>query len=116
MLLSILVPAYREERTVGALLERVLGVDTEVHGFDKEVIVCDDGSTDGTLAVVARVAAGDGRVRIVRHERNRGKGAALRTALASARGDYCLVQDADLEYDVDDYPRLLEAASTGAPV
>lgn len=114
-LLSVLVPAYQERATVRRLLARVVGADTESLGFEKEIIVCDDGSTDGTADEVRAFAAGDPRVRLVMHARNRGKGAAIRSALALARGDYCLVQDADLEYDTGDYPRLLAAAAAGAP-
>lgn len=117
MLLSILIPAYQEEATIGEVLRRVVGVDTESLGFDKEIIVCDDGSSDGTADIVERAAALDERIRLVRHGRNQGKGAAIRTALDVARGEYCLIQDADLEYEVDDYPALLAPLlSQGADV
>jgi glycosyltransferase involved in cell wall biosynthesis len=116
VLLSILIPAYMEERTLEEVLRRVLAVDTESSGFDKEIVVCDDGSTDGTAEIVDRVAASDDRVRLVRHDQNRGKGAAIRTALAVASGEYVLIQDADLEYEPEDYPRMLEPARDGADV
>lgn len=116
MLLSIIIPAYQEERTISEVLRRVAAIDTESLGFDKEILVCDDGSTDGTVALVEAAARDDDRIRLVRHERNRGKGAAIRTALATARGDYCLIQDADLEYEVDDYPALLRPLLGGAKV
>lgn len=116
MRLSVLIPAYQEERTIRELLDRVLAIDIESVGWDKEVIVCDDGSTDGTAELVAEVAARDPRVRLVRHPQNRGKGAAIRTALEAATGDYCLIQDADLEYQPEDYPRLLDAAAAGSDV
>jgi glycosyltransferase involved in cell wall biosynthesis len=116
VLLSILIPAYQEERTIGEVLRRVASIDTEAHGFDREIVVCDDGSTDRTTEIVAAAAAADPRIRLVPHEANRGKGAAIRTALAAARGDYALIQDADLEYDVDDYPALLAAIRGGADV
>ena len=116
MRLSVLVPAYQEERTIAQVLSDVLALDTESHGFEKEVIVCDDGSTDGTALEVQRVCAGDDRVTLVSHERNRGKGAAVRTALEHATGDYVLIQDADLEYDVCDYPAMLAAVRSGADV
>jgi dolichol-phosphate mannosyltransferase len=116
MLLSIIIPAYGEEATIGEVLRRVVAVDTESQGFEKEVIVCDDGSSDSTVAVVEEVARSDPRIRLVVHPENRGKGAAIRTALAEARGDYSLIQDADLEYEVDDYPALLEAVNAGADV
>jgi glycosyltransferase involved in cell wall biosynthesis len=116
MLLSILIPAYMEERTIEEVLTRVLAVDTESLGFDKEIVVCDDGSTDATASIVKKLAAGESRVKLVRHHKNRGKGAAIRTALEVAGGEYCLIQDADLEYEPGDYPRMLEAAAKGADV
>ena len=115
-LLSILIPAYQEERTIGEVLRQVAEVDTESAGWDKEILVCDDGSTDGTVIVVEQRMAEDPRIRLVRHPENRGKGAAIRTALAEARGEYCLIQDADLEYEVSDYPALLAQVAAGAEV
>jgi glycosyltransferase involved in cell wall biosynthesis len=116
MRLSILIPAYQEERTIGEVLRRVSRVDTESLGFDKQIIVCDDGSTDGTVAEVERARAEDARIELVRHPENRGKGAAIRTALEAATGDFCLIQDADLEYEVTDYPPMLAAVNAGAEV
>ena len=116
MRLSILIPAYQEERTIGEVLRRVTQVDTESLGFDKEVIVCDDGSSDATVAEVEKMVAADPRIRLVRHDKNRGKGAAVRTALEVATGDYCLIQDADLEYEVTDYPAMLAAVNQGATI
>ncbi len=116
MLLSILIPAYMEERTIAEVLERVLAVDSESLGFDKQVVVCDDGSTDQTAEIVREAAQNDDRVILRVHPENRGKGAAIRTALESATGEYVLVQDADLEYDPEDYPLLLEAAAGGADI
>ena len=115
-LLSILIPAYQEERTIGEVLRQVGDVDTESRGWDKEILVCDDGSNDGTVAVVEARVAADPRVRLVRHQKNQGKGAAIRTALAGARGEFCLIQDADLEYEVSDYPALLDQVNAGADV
>lgn len=89
-LLSILVPVYNEERTVLELLRRVCAVELPI-----EVIVVDDGSTDAT----PRLLDGVEGVTVLHHERNRGKGAAVATALARARGEACLIQDADLEYE-----------------
>ncbi len=116
MLLTIIIPAYQEERTIGEVLDRVCAIDTESLGFDKEVIVCDDGSADGTAEICRQKAAADDRVRLVANPVNMGKGAAIRTALEHATGDYCLIQDADLEYDVEDYPALLRPLLAGADV
>jgi glycosyltransferase involved in cell wall biosynthesis len=98
--ISVAVPVYNEAATVARVVERVLR-----GGVASEVLVVDDGSTDGTAAALAEIR--DPRVRLLRHERNRGKGAALRTAFAAATGDVVVVQDADLEYDPADYPALL---------
>ena len=116
MLLSILIPAYREESTIAEILRRVAAVDTGAEGFDKEIIVCDDGSDDRTFEIASEIACQLPVVRVVRHDVNRGKGAAIRTALEHARGDYVLIQDADLEYEVSDYPALLRPAAAGADV
>ena len=116
MLLSILIPAYREEATIAEILRRVAAIDTTAHGFAKEVIVCDDGSDDRTFELASAAAAEDPTIRVVRHDKNQGKGAAIRTALDHARGDYVLIQDADLEYEVSDYPALLAPAAAGADV
>ncbi|MDD9942374.1 MAG: glycosyltransferase family 2 protein [Myxococcales bacterium] len=114
--LSILIPAYQEQATIAEVLRRVAAVPTEAHGFDKEIVVCDDGSTDDTLAIVDAVAREVPCITVVKHDRNRGKGASIRTCLRAATGDYCLVQDADLEYDVTDYPSILSALAQGADV
>jgi len=114
--LSILIPAYHEERTIAEVLDKVASVDTAALGFDKEIIVCDDGSLDGTTSEIARMQARIPALKLIRHPRNRGKGAAIRTALEEASGDYVLIQDADLEYEVSDYPVILEAVRRGADV
>jgi dolichol-phosphate mannosyltransferase len=98
---------YNERDTLENLLRRVLAVPV-----DKEVIVVDDGSRDGTREVLARLA-GELPIRALYHERNRGKGAAIRTALAEARGEFTIIQDADLEYDPEEYPRLLAPIQKG---
>lgn len=116
MRLSILIPAYQEEATISEILRRVAAIDTEALGFTKQIVVCDDGSTDRTAELARAAAAADPRITVVGHEHNRGKGAAIRTALAAATGDYCLVQDADLEYEVSDYPALLREVQRGARV
>jgi SAM-dependent methyltransferase len=81
--------------------------------MDREVIVVDDRSTDGTSDILERLAADDRRIRLFRHERNLGKGAAVRTAIEQARGDFCIIQDADLEYDPSEYPKLLRPLLDG---
>ncbi len=112
MKLSVLVPVYNEEATVEALLERVLAAEAPV---EKEIIVVDDGSTDGTGERLKGFLSthGSAPVRLIRHQRNRGKGAAVRTALAAATGELAVVQDADLEYDPEEYGRLLEPILDG---
>jgi len=105
-LVSILVPAYNEAATISDVLARV----AEHVPFRTELIVVDDGSTDGTPEL-AEAAAG---AIVLRHERNRGKGAAVRTGIARSTGDIVVIQDADLEYDPADIPRLLEPLTRGA--
>lgn len=107
--LSIVIPVYNEAPTIETIVERVLAAPI---GMDREVIVVDDGSTDGTLDKLARLERG-GRVRVVRHGRNRGKGAALRSGFELAGQDLIVVQDADLEYDPRDYRQLLQPLLDG---
>jgi glycosyltransferase involved in cell wall biosynthesis len=110
---SILVPVYNEEEFVAALLERVLAAPLP-EGFDREIIVVDDGSGDGSAEAVESLAARHpGAIRLIRHPRNRGKGAAIRTALEAATGEYSIIQDADLEYDPREYPKLLKPLIEG---
>lgn len=103
MKLSIVIPCYNEVRSIWTLVDRVLAAPVE----PKEVIIVDDGSTDGTTGLLREEIAPlvD---EIIYHPVNRGKGAALRTGFARATGDIVLVQDADLEYDPRDYPQLIE--------
>ena len=101
---SIIITAYNEEATIGALLERVLVVDTAALGFEKEVIVVDDGSRDRTLAIAKGITG----VRCFQQVPNQGKGRAVQRGVRECTGDYVLVQDADLEYDPSDYLPMLE--------
>jgi len=106
MLVSVLVPVYNEAATVEAAVGR-MRVVARAEGLRVEVLCVDDASTDGTAALLERLRA-DGRVdRVLTHARNRGKGAAIRTALSASRGDVVVVQDADLEYDPADWPAVL---------
>jgi dolichol-phosphate mannosyltransferase len=114
MRISVLVPAYDEERTIGTSIARLRAVDLTPLGVTLEIVIVDDGSHDGTAAAIAAASRGDARLRVLRHPRNRGKGAALLTALSVATGEACLVQDADLEYDVDDYRLLVAPLLDGA--
>jgi len=108
--LSVIVPVYNERNTVPEIIRRVRAVELP-DGIEREVIVVDDGSADGTRDVLRQL--GDSTVRVVLHECNRGKGAALRTGFGLATGDYVLVQDADLEYDPNDWPKLIKPVAEG---
>ncbi|HLI72511.1 MAG TPA: glycosyltransferase family 2 protein [Acidimicrobiales bacterium] len=106
--LSVIVPVYNERNTVAEILRRIRAVELPLQ---LEVIVVDDGSTDGTDKVLA--ALEDSTVRVVTHPDNTGKSAAVRTGIGTARGELVLIQDADLEYDPDDWPRLLDPVLKG---
>jgi glycosyltransferase involved in cell wall biosynthesis len=106
--LSVVMPVYNEDRTIVAVIERVLNAPVDLA---KEIIVVDDASTDGTRELLQNMSSGE--IRLVFHDVNRGKGAAIRTGVAHATGDIVLVQDADLEYDPRDYPLLLEPILEG---
>ena len=107
--LSVVVPAYNEERFIGTLLQRIGAVDLAPLGFQMEIIVVDDRSTDRT----AEIAAGVPGVRLLRMEVNGGKGRAVRAGIAAATGDLLIIQDADLEYDPQDYLPMVRALLDG---
>ncbi len=108
LLLSVVMPAYNEAATVEAALRRVREVPLRV-----EIIVVNDASTDGTREILDQLAR-DGLVdRVIHHDKNRGKGAGIRSGIAAATGDALVVQDADLEYDPADLPALLQPISSG---
>ena len=106
-LLTVIVPVYNEVQTIEELLRRVLAAP-----FEKQVVVVDDGSTDGTVEVLERWE-GHAQVELLRHSKNRGKGAAIRTGLEHAVGRFTIIQDGDLEYHPEDYPRLIEPLLSG---
>lgn len=112
LLLSILIPVYNERTVVERSLSAVLKAPLP-ENLDRELIIVDDRSTDGTWNILERLAAENSCIRLYRHEKNQGKGAAVRTAIQKATGDFCLVQDADLEYDANEYPQLLKPLLEG---
>jgi glycosyltransferase involved in cell wall biosynthesis len=107
--LSVVIPAYNEERFVGALLEKIKAVDLAPLGYTMELIVVDDCSKDKTAAIVAAVP----QVSLIRMEKNGGKGRAVRAGIAAATGDLLIIQDADLEYDPHDYVPMMRALLDG---
>lgn len=112
MLLSILIPVYNERTVVERSLALVLAAPLP-DDVERELVIVDDCSTDGTGAILKRLASSEPRIRLIRHAVNQGKGAAVRTAIKNATGDFCLVQDADLEYDPAEYPKLLRPMLDG---
>jgi len=107
MNITAIVPVFNEVQSIREILRRV-----QATGLIREIVVVDDGSTDGTRDILAELD-GQGPIRVILHEQNQGKGAAVRTGLRAARGDIILIQDADLEYDPRDFPALLKPIEEG---
>lgn len=107
MKLSVIIPVYNESKSIEEILQRVQATDMAT-----EIVVVDDGSVDGTRDILKKLD-GKKHVRVIMHEKNQGKGAAVRTGLDAATGDVLLIQDADLEYDPRDYPTLLKPIQEG---
>lgn len=112
--LSIIVPAYNEQATIAAVIDRLRGVAAAIGGA-VEIVVVNDASTDGTGALL-QPFADSGTIRLITHPKNRGKGAAVRGGIAAAAGEWILFQDADLEYDPADIPLLMAAARGGVDI
>ncbi len=114
MKLSILIPVFNEEKTVIEVIKRVSEV--KLPGFEKETVLVDDGSTDATAEKILsylKTSKDKSHITFIQHKKNQGKGAALRTAIENATGDYCVIQDADLEYSPSYLPILLKPIKDG---
>lgn len=107
MLLSVIIPVFNEKKTILEILKRIQDVNLEPLSFAKQIIIVDDASNDGTRQILESL---EGKYKIVYQPRNQGKGAAIRAGLRQAEGDYVIIQDADLEYDPQDYKKILECA------
>ena len=110
MKLSVVIPVYNEAATISKIVDLVRSVNA---GMEKEILLVDDCSRDGTREVLEKMGRDNADLKVLFHEVNRGKGAALRTGFAAATGDVVLIQDADLEYDPHEYPRLLQPIVDG---
>ena len=111
MKLSIIIPTFNEEKTITKVLEKVFNLD--IPGVEKEVVVVDDGSTDATASEISNFKFQISNFKFFRHRKNLGKGAAVRTGIKHAAGDYIAIQDADLEYNPDEIIRLIEPIRKG---
>lgn len=112
MKLSIVIPCYNEEKTIRQLVDLVEQVD----GIDKEIILLDDGSKDSTPQILAQLGKERPHLKVILHSKNRGKGATVREGFKHTTGDYVIIQDADLEYDPQDYKKLVAELEKGAEV
>ena len=110
--ISIIIPAYNEEAFIGTLIKKILTIDIESLGFVKEIIVVDDGSKDKTYEIASSYEG----IRCIKQLKNQGKGAAVQRGVRESTGDWILVQDADLEYDPNDYILLLKALGNGEEI
>jgi glycosyltransferase involved in cell wall biosynthesis len=111
-LLSVIIPAYNEARTIHLILEKIDAVQL-VHQIEKEIIIVNDCSSDDTANVVRQLMQMHQSIRFIEHEKNKGKGAAIHTGIKEAKGDYIIIQDADLEYDPEEYNLLLKPIVNG---
>ncbi len=109
--LSIIVPVYNEEKTITQVIKKVFAVKLPV--VSKEIIIVNDGSTDNTAKFLTKIKSTKANFKIIHHKRNMGKGAAVRTGIKRAKGNYIIIQDADLEYDPQDIKKLLELVILG---
>ncbi|MDP2649438.1 MAG: glycosyltransferase family 2 protein [bacterium] len=128
MKLSIVIPVYNEEKTIASVIEKVASL--RIRGIQKEIIIVDDGSADATVSEIKKsLSAGPLRreasrqeisqiknIKFVQHKRNQGKGAAVKTGIENATGDFIIIQDADLEYDINDIPKLFSYVKGGNDV
>ncbi|PIS22351.1 glycosyl transferase [candidate division WWE3 bacterium CG08_land_8_20_14_0_20_41_10] len=112
MKLSIVIPCYNEEKTINELVDLVEKVD----GIEKEIVIVDDGSKDGSRQILAKMAQEKPYLKIILNQKNSGKGATVRECYKHTTGDYVIVQDADLEYDPQDYKKLVTEIERGAQV
>lgn len=110
MKLSIIIPCYNEITTIQTIIEKVKSV--KLSDIDKEIIIINDGSTDGTTQILDRFA-NDPEVKVLHHQKNQGKGAAIRTGIKAVSGNIVLIQDADLEYNPEEYPQLIQPIVQG---
>ena len=107
-MLSVLIPVYNEIQTLEEIVNQIQAVD-----IDKELVIVDDGSNDGSREFLKELKVKHSNINLIFHDKNRGKGGAIRTAIANMKGDIAIVQDADLEYDPKDYIKLIEPIQKG---